>query len=442
MSAVYKRASSSSFSSRSTGGSSAVSMTAGMQLRSRMSSASVMSGGRAPSVYGGAGGYGTRISQSVFSSGGMSYGEMALCGNEKVTMQNLNDRLASYLDKVRSLEAANRKLELQIREFYDKKGPVYSRDLTVFFGNISDLRAQILRRFSEHQQLTLQVDNARLTADDFKMKFETELNMRMMVEADLARLRGVLDSLTLARSDLEVQIESLKEELVYVRRNHEEEIQLLRVQQTGAVNVEVDCAESADLTKTLEEIREQYEAVVQKNQREVEKWFQNKVEILQTQISTSTTQVKTTHSELSELKRTYQSVEIELQAILSQKQYLEQSLADVGGRYSVQLSQLQLSIHTLEAELQQLTVSIQQQATDYKLLLDIKMRLELEIAEYRRLLEGETRAKAVVISQVKVVEKVEAHKPHIERRVKTIVEEVVDGRVVSSVVDTEVQEIQ
>ncbi|XP_070780139.1 keratin, type I cytoskeletal 19-like [Enoplosus armatus] len=428
----------SSYSSRSI--SSAVSMGGGMQFvglgQSRMSAGSFQN--RAPSVYGGAGGFGTRISQSAFSSGGATYGQSAVINNEKMTMQNLNDRLASYLQKVRTLEAANRKLELQIREFYEKKGPATSKDFTAFFATISGLRAQILRRYSENQAINLQVDNARLAADDFKIKYETELSMHKMVEGDVARLRGVRDSLTLAISDLEMQIEGLKDDLVYIKTNHEEEMLQFRVQQSGAVNVEVDSAESVDLTKVLEDMREQYETVMQKNKMELEKWFQAKVETLQSQIVSHTTAVQTSSTQMSELRRTLQSLEINRESALTEIQFLQKNVDEVKSRYSIQLSQLQMTINMLEAELQQLKVSIEHQQSEYKLLLDIKMRLELEIAEYRRLLDGDMYERRAV---VKVVE-VEEHKPHIERRVKTIVEEIIDGKVVSSSVDTQVEDVQ
>ena len=55
----------------------------------------------------------------------------------------------------------------------------------------------------------------------------------------------------------------------------------------------------------------------------------------------------------------------------------------------MQLAQIQELISGVEEQLAQLRCEMEQQNQDYKILLDVKTRLEQEIATYRNLLEGQ-----------------------------------------------------
>ncbi|XP_049656412.1 keratin, type I cytoskeletal 12-like isoform X2 [Accipiter gentilis] len=367
-----------------------------------------------------------------------------LSGSKKETMQNLNDRLAAYLDKVRSLEDANTELEHKIREWYEKNGPGAGipgsgNDYSKYYPIIEDLRNKIINATIDNARIILQVDNARLAADDFRLKYENEMALHQSVEADINGLRRVLDELTLTRADLEMQIESLNEELAYLKKNHEEELQGIQSSALGQVSVEMDAAPGTDLTKLLNDMRGQYEVIADQNRKEAEAWFNEKSGELKREISTNTEQLQSGKSEITDLKRTLQSLEIELQSQLAMKKSLEDTLAETEGGYCAQLSQMQLQIGNLESQLFQVRADMERQNAEYQQLLDIKTRLEMEIETYRRLLDGESAGQGVTFesssltgskSQTQSLDS--SQDPTKTRKIKTIVEEVVDGKVVAS----------
>ncbi|CAI5790287.1 type I cytoskeletal 10-like [Podarcis lilfordi] len=310
-------------------------------------------------------------------------------------MQNLNDRLASYLSKVRALEEANSDLELKIKTWHEKSASHAGgglRDYSKYHTTIEDLRNKIIAASVTNASIILQIDNARLAADDFKMKYENEVFLRQSVEADINGLRKVLDELTLSRSDLEMQIETLTEELAYLKKNHEEEMKSLQGTTSGNVNVEMNAAPGIDLTTLLNKMRAEYEALAEQNRKDAETWFAEKSKELNVMINVSAKETSTNKNEITDLKRTLQALEIDLTSQLALRQSLEATLAETEGRYCAQISQMQGLIGNVETQVQQIREDMECQNADYRQLLDIKIRLENEIETYRHLIDGEVSA--------------------------------------------------
>ncbi|XP_071369860.1 keratin, type I cytoskeletal 18-like [Centroberyx affinis] len=271
-------------------------------------------------------------------------------------------------------------------------------------------------------ELAISVDNARLASDDFKVKLESEMSMRQAVEADVARLRKVLDDTNVIRLHLESDIESLKEELINLRKNHKEDVAELRAQITQVVQVDVDAPKGQDLTKIMEEMRAKYEKIALKNQEELKAWHESQITDVQVQVTESTTALKEATTVITESRRRYQTLEIELQSQLSLKASLEATLRDIEMRYSMEVERYNEVILRLQAELTQIRSDIQQQTRDYELLFNIKMKLEAEIAEYRRLLDGG--------GDFRLEDAVDLKKT-VETQVVTVTKTLVDGKVVS-----------
>ncbi|XP_036388348.1 keratin, type I cytoskeletal 18-like [Megalops cyprinoides] len=346
--------------------------------------------------------------------------------NEKEAMQDLNDRLASYLETVHSLEQANSKLELQIRDALEKKGPDV-HDYSRYNAILDELKLQIKEMIAGNADLAIKIDNLMLTAEDFRIKLEAEAGFCQARLGEIASCRGILDRTSLDKMNLEGDIEALREELIVLRKNHEEHVLELRNQiDHSGVQVNVDAPKGQDLAQIMAEMRAKYEKMALKDQEELKAWHESQISEIQVQVTQSTEALQGASTEVNDLRRQLQTLEIELESQKSLKASLEGSLHDTEMRYNMEMEKYNTIILQLEAELTQLRANIQQQTQEYEALLNIKMKLEAEIATYRRLLDGGNFRLEDALTEEQTV----------MTKVMTCKQTLVDGKVVSSITET------
>ncbi|XP_031711602.1 keratin, type I cytoskeletal 18 isoform X2 [Anarrhichthys ocellatus] len=354
--------------------------------------------------------------------------------NDKEAMQSLNNRLANYLDKVRSLERSNADLEMKIKQVMLDRIPK-GHDLDSLMAQAHAVEQEVRKRTLENARLMLEIDNAKLAADDFRIKWETELVMCQSVERDCVALKKAKTDHEQIIASLRGDLDSLKEELYFLKKNHEEELEQMRSRiAKDEVNVEVDSATGPELGTILSDLRSQYEGIVKKNKDQTDQWYLKKLEMVQNDVKESNEALRGAQSELVERQRFLQNLEVELESLHKQMSALEGNLGETGQKYSSEMERLQATLNQLEDDLSQLRLDMQRTKTDYEQLLRIKQNLEMEIATYRRLLEGEEAVKEVPPPPKK--------EPDVRTRkiVKVVTQTMINGKVVDE--SSEVEQIE
>jgi intermediate filament protein if len=350
---------------------------------------------------------------------------------EKKDMQDLNERFASYIEKVRFLEAQNRKLADELEKLKQKWGKETTAIKAMYQAELDEARRLLDDAEKEKARLEIRcasleeqieelrnhLSDAREDLGNAKEKiekqnqqlsdYEAEINLlRRRVESlesdkerdkkEIARLQDALnraridlDNETLAHIDAENRRQTLEEELEFLKQVHDQEMKelaALAYRDTTAENREFW---KNELAQCLREISETYEDKLNAMRGELETYYNMKIQEFRT--GATRQNMESTHSkeENKRLRTQLQDLRAKLNDMEARNAQLERELELLRRDFEEKEREWERENTELKNEVVKLRAEMEAILKELQDIMDTKLGLELEIAAYRKLLEGE-----------------------------------------------------
>uniref|UniRef100_A0A8C1TA57 Lamin B2 n=1 Tax=Cyprinus carpio TaxID=7962 RepID=A0A8C1TA57_CYPCA len=353
---------------------------------------------------------------------------------EKEELSALNDRLAVYIDRVRSLELENDRLLVKVSEKEEVTTREVSGIKSLYEAELADARRALDETARERAKLQIDLGKANSDLDEVTRNYKkkdgdlalaqarikeleaqynkkeaalnTALSENNSLSAELADLKAQLakaedahavakkqlETETLARVDVENRCQSLAEELEFRKSMFEEEVRETRRRREKRT-VEVDSGVQQDyqfkLAQALQDLRRQHEEQVQIYKDELQQTFKAKLDNAKVSSDMNDQAVLTAREELQEAHMRIEGLSYQLSALQKQASAAEERIRELEDMLSSDRDKYRRQLDAKEREMAELRECMQQQLNEYQELLDVKLALDMEINAYRKLLEGE-----------------------------------------------------